>query len=456
MSTKNSEKCNASGDWFLLRAGFSRKILTPKAPCFLSGYPHTPRTSTGTHDDLFVSTLFVKSGNESALLLSLDWLFVTANFVTQCREEISKATGVAESKVLIAATHTHSGPHTAEVLAWREDSVLPKVDREYLRTSIDLCVESAMDAISSAKEAHGRWVSAQVGGLAGGNRIDPNGPEDPEAGLLVLRSATEGIPFAILGIYGMHPTVLHEDSTLFSADFIAFVRRDIEQAFPGAGVVYMNGVCGNQSPRRAVRAQTFAEAERIGCALAARLIEAISSLKPPASSPQQGAVRTRQSHLSTSGKTFPEVSVAEENLQRIRARFEQLKAENAEKSVVRTAECTVFGAEAVVNLARAELDGSAQSLREKYQFSELQLLKIGDRFIAAWPGEFFVEFGLAAKAGAPSAVHVVTMANGELQGYVVTAEAEALGGYESQLSLLPSQVGEQFVKATIQGVAEMQ
>jgi len=30
----------------------------------------------------------------------------------------------------------------------------------------------------------------------------------------------------------MHPTVLHEDSTLVSADFPYFVRLEIEEAFP--------------------------------------------------------------------------------------------------------------------------------------------------------------------------------------------------------------------------------
>ena len=64
----------------------------------------------------------------------------------------------------------------------------------------------------------------------------------------------------------MHPTVLHEDSTLVSGDFPAMTRQYLQEHVLGADcpVLYHTGPSGNQSPRHVTRANTFDEAERLG------------------------------------------------------------------------------------------------------------------------------------------------------------------------------------------------
>ena len=67
---------------------------------------------------------------------------------------------------------------------------------------------------------------------------------------------------------------------------------------------------------------------------------------------------------------------------------------------------------------------------------------------AAWPGELFVEYGLAAKRGRPG-LSVISLANGELQGYVATEQAVAEGGYESTNCLFAPRAGQLFVEETL-------
>jgi hypothetical protein len=417
----------------------------------LVGYPHAERTSTGVHDPLFASALCLQNGESAALLISLDILSVSAAWTRECREVISRQTGIPPEAILIGATHTHSGPHTAEVLAWREDPVVPPVDPRYLAFLREQTANAAIAAWHSLESAEAAWGSADMQGLAGGNRVDPCGAEDPEAGLLSVRNKNGGT-IAIVSIYGMHPTVLHEDSTLISSDFIAFTRRAVEAAFPGAGMVYLNGACGNQSPRCVVTAQTFAEAERIGLALGERMAEALRGNMCFASDfAISHAIRT----LELQGKQFPSWQDAGTNLARARANYQQLKAGDASPSAVRTAECTVFGAEEVLTLAKAEQSGEAEILRQQYRSAQIQVLRLGGRFVAAWPGEFFVEYGLELKSRAARGTFLVTMANGELQGYVVTPEAEAARGYEAQMSLLPASAGATFVQSTLALIEEM-
>ena len=51
-----------------LVAGGGSFNITPPIGTFLYGYPHTPRLSTGVHDPLLASALYLDNGNTSVLL----------------------------------------------------------------------------------------------------------------------------------------------------------------------------------------------------------------------------------------------------------------------------------------------------------------------------------------------------------------------------------------------------
>jgi len=441
MKAENSDVGDSCG----LRAGFGRADITPLNPCFLVGYPHVERISTGTHDPLFASALCLESAGCTLIFISVDLLFISPEWTRDCRARISAVTGIPPENILIGATHTHSGPLTVDLLVWKGDPVVPPCDPEYLEYSCAGTARAAIEAWHGLTASEVAVTSANVSGLAGGNRIDPSGPEDPEAGLLMVRRMADGTPLAILAVYGMHPTVLHEDSTLFSGDFIAFTRAHLEKAF-GAGVVYLNGVSGNQSPRRFVRAQTFAEAERLGQGLGLRIEESLRSAGRFQSNVPLAASTVQ---ILIEGKTFPPKEVASVRLDAAKKNYEELKQAKAGHAEVRTAECTVFGAEEVLTLSMAEASGEAEAFRQKYREAEVQAFRVADTAIVGWPGEFFVEYGLEVKSRAPSRTFVTTMANGELQGYIVTPEAEIAGGYEAQMAVFPAAMGERFVEATL-------
>jgi hypothetical protein len=60
---------------------------------------------------------------------------------------------------------------------------------------------------------------------------------------------------------------------------------------------------------------------------------------------------------------------------------------------------------------------------------ELQGLRVGDAVFVAVPAEVFVEIGLQIKQRAPHRTFIVGIANGYI-GYLTTAAAHAVGGYE--------------------------
>ena len=83
-----------SGDDAGLRAGAAVTDLTPEGSVFLFGYPHVPRLSTGVHDRLQCSALYLESGGGRALFLANDLIFVGRKLAGEVRRLVQHTYGV--------------------------------------------------------------------------------------------------------------------------------------------------------------------------------------------------------------------------------------------------------------------------------------------------------------------------------------------------------------------------
>lgn len=426
-------------------AGAATVDITPRNPVFLFGYPHVPRQSTGVHDPLECAALFLQAEGRAALFLANDLIFVPRPLVEDVRRRIKAATGVDEAAILISATHTHSGPLTADQIGNAADPIVPKTDQGYLDWLGDRLVEAAGAAVAAAVPAEVGLSRAHAAGV-GSNRHDPAGPTDAEVPVLVARSTETKRILGGMLVYGMHPTVLHEDSTLISADFPYFTRRYLRSTVWPADcpVLFHNGASGNQSPRHMTKANTFDEARRLGENLGRSVAAALPAVR---FAPLSG-IRFGRASVDLTPRTFPPPAAAQENVARVRQRFQQLQRDGAPRQQVRTAECDVFGAEETAELARAAHDGRLAAAIDACSPAEIQAIAVGEWTFIAWPGEFFVEHALAVKAKRAD-TFVITLANGELQGYIVTDEAVAKGHYESLNAVFAASNGARFVEASL-------
>lgn len=428
-----------------LRAGAATEDITPSGSVFLYGYPHVPRSSTGVHDPLECAVLFLESGAGRALFVAVDLIWVGKPLVAAARREIGKRTGLPEDGILISATHTHSGPVTADLVSNAADPVVPSFDPAFLAHCVDRIALAAERAVQGAQPAEIGFTVAQVEGV-GTNRHDPTGPTDNSVPVLVARALNTGHPLGCLLVYGMHPTVLHEDSTLVSADFPYFTRRFLRRgALPSdCPILYHQGAAGNQSPRHVTRANTFAEAERLGECLGRAVASALADIRfePLAK------IACLRTELILEPRSMPTVSDAESQLAAKMARIEELRSQGAPRQDVRTAECDCFGGEETLELARAAMDGRLDASRAVCQPAEVQLIAVGSWRFIGWPGEFFVEYALEVKRRA-NATSVITLANGDLQGYIVTEKAAEEGVYESGNAVFAAANGQRFVEASL-------
>ena len=128
----------------------------------------------------------------------------------------------------------------------------------------------------------------------------------------------------VLMVCAMHPTVLHEDSTLISGDFPHFTRALLNSgALPKTcPVIYHNGTSGNQSPRHVTRNNTFDEAQRLGHILG----QAVENVLEKVRYVQQLQLGAAQRWVNLPPRLLPKPEEAERRLNDARNRLNALRA----------------------------------------------------------------------------------------------------------------------------------
>lgn len=431
-----------------LQAACASRDISPRKPLFLLGYPHVPRTSTGIHDPLLAAALCLRAGGRGLIMVSVDLLFISPMLARELRQAIAARTGIPPEAILISCTHTHSGPNTVDMLSFQADPVVDPPDPEYLALVKQNIIEAAVEAYQRIEPAEIAFTSAHIDGV-GGNRLALDGPRDPRAAIMMLRRRIDRKPLGLSLTYAMHPTVLHEDSTLVSGDFPGLARLFLrDQLGADMTVVYHTGPAGDQSPRNHVRAQTFDEARRLGETLGRAVLASVQALQD-SDFRREITLDAAVTRVDLPRRRLPSLTEAEAHLARCRATFDRLRAENAGHGPIRTAECAVFGAEEAVWLARCQENGRLDQVLNDYLPAELLVLRLGDQCCVGLPGEVFIEYSLDIQRRSPRPTTVISLANGDLQGYIVTPEAAAQGTYEANNSLFDPQAGHVLADAAV-------
>ena len=157
-----------------LLAGAAQVDISPDTSQFLWGYPHVARMSTGIHDPIFASALFLGHGATSVIFIACDVLFISKDLAHCARQRIQELTGVSASRIVVSATHTHSAPKTQDTLSQYFDTVVPPADSAYVQKLEDGIVEAAVLAWQNDTPAEAAFVEADAQGI-GTNRHDPAG-----------------------------------------------------------------------------------------------------------------------------------------------------------------------------------------------------------------------------------------------------------------------------------------
>lgn len=267
-----------------LKAGVGKADITPPIGTPLAGYGgRAAKPSTGVHDPCEARAVVIDNGAVKLAFVAVDHLGFDHGMVQRIRAIASQATNITADHIFVMSSHTHSGggafmemlPPVATILAGKFD---PTVRSFYEQRT----AEAVIAADKNLKSAR---ISFGAGEARGISRFrsswPPNGPIDPEVGVVRVDSVASGKPLAVLMNFAAHPTVLGADNMTFSADYVGYARRALEKMIGGDVLaIFANGAQGTVAPRAFLGDDPWERAENVGTILAAEVFKVVLMIKP--------------------------------------------------------------------------------------------------------------------------------------------------------------------------------
>jgi len=234
-----------------------------------SCYDPTPGTAAslfepaqGVHDPIAARALVLSNGATKAAIVKVDTVGVSRQLHDDL-ESAAKALGIPRENLIVAATHTHSGPGASS-----DNQLLQLIavdcyhDPTYkaLSGGIIKALNQADAALQPAEIGIG---SVQEKGVSQ-NRAGKPGHFDPELGLIKVVERTSGKPIAAVINFALHGTCLGVTNMLFSADVMGSTEQALETKLGGGVALYLNGAEGDVEPNQS----GFSGASAVGGTLA--------------------------------------------------------------------------------------------------------------------------------------------------------------------------------------------
>ena len=394
-----------------VQAGSAQIDITPPLGTSLSGY-FTDRVSDAVADPLFVRAVVIQSDGERMALVSCDVICLTRETTDAAKERITQCCGIDPERVLICATHTHTGPNPR-----RGGKQIIPVNTEWLDAlpgKIAAAVEAACADMFEAILVPGRQSETDFGSNRLGRMRDgaevfgkdqtlgPAGPIDPDVFAMAVREL-DGTVRAMVVNHAMHADAT--GGTHISAGWPGKVGRTISDVYgPQAVTVFLNGCCGDINhhhwePKR-ISAKGQLRTDQMGRAMAGLAINAVEMAEPLDSAVIDGLLRQPQIPWYTRDEAM-------------RAEVEKLRAQPkpSDKDAL-----------VIERFDEWPYDGQQAEVT-------VQAIRLGDLIFIGLPGEIFTKWGLEIKRWSPARFTFVAELANDWFGYIPTSDQAHRGAY---------------------------
>ncbi|HVP45193.1 MAG TPA: neutral/alkaline non-lysosomal ceramidase N-terminal domain-containing protein [Bryobacteraceae bacterium] len=305
-----------------LEAGLAKVDITPSSFGPMYGYANRKcGPANGTHDPLFARALVLAAGDSRLAIVTLD----LGSIVSQNLEkDVAAKLGIPV--LLLAASHTHSGP---SFLPSREKapgitplSFEPSAYQAELEKKVFGAVQQAASSMFSARLGIGHG-SLQLGynrlvlrddgrarALFDNLERIPYGPLDPEFTLLRVEDMN-GAAKALLVHYACHAVVLGPTSCKWSADWPGAMVAKVEAAMPGTQCMFVQGGAGDINPlfegRTGKEDADFSTMQTMGELMGAEVLRSVKDIK--AASPVRYPIQSTSEVLKFSDRWDKQQSI---------------------------------------------------------------------------------------------------------------------------------------------------
>ena len=431
-----------------LQAGIAVIDITPPTSYRMSGY-FSERLSTGTLNPLKARAFVLKQGGEKVAMVSCDIIGLPPEVTSQARQLACEKTGIPAENILIAATHTHTGPlywgalrkhFHDKAVAESGDDPCEKID--YAAQLTERIVAVVCKADASVNPVVLRAGKAEQKGLSfnrrfhmkdGTVRFNPGvlnpdivkvaGPIDPDVGIVFIDDAAGRKPIGGIVNFALHLDTVGGRS--YAADYPFYVEQRLRAEYGEDFVLFFGtGTCGDINHIDVTRRERL-KTDYIGTTLGRTVVSKADELSVVAA--PRLAMKSAVVNAPLQRYSADEIKWAKDSINKVGTRelsfLEQVRAYKL--------------------LAIEMRGGDAIPL-------EVQVIRLGgDVAIVGLPGEVFVDIGLAIKKRSPFATTLVIELCQDAPGYIPTKKAFAEGSYETVNSRIAPGGGEMIVEKAV-------
>ena len=462
----------------LLAGAASADITPPIGIAHANWGAQTHERAAGIDLPLTVTALAFGDGETTSLIIDVDCCWLWDPLYQETLAAVTALTGLPEQGVRIAYTHTHSGPQAGTAFQWVGAGV--EMWEPYQRNLQQVVAGAAWTALRSmqpvrASAAEGssnisvnrRFQRPDDGAVIVGRNWE--GVRDPAVQVLRFDSLA-GDPVAAVVHFGCHPITVGPDNALITPDYPGVVKQVVGDA-TGAATLFLQGAAGDVGPVRGVAADGVNQYQRLGTILgleASRLwweAEPVPTVETYAGTLESGAplamyddvplpdepaaIRVVRRTVELPARKAEDAAVFEVELETHLAHLDRLRAGGGSDDEIRRETMNVKRAGMRARLHR-RLEGQTTVP------VEISATAIGDEIaLLAASVEMFAATGLAIKAGSPFAHTLVSGYSGPSGGYLPTADAYPLGGYEIEITPFAPGAADACVAASIEVLREL-
>ena len=427
----------AIGDAIL--AGAAETDITPPMRVEMCGYgPYEKRVCTEVLDPLHARALWLECGEEAVAIVTLDLVGVNACTRDAAARALHEQCGIAPDNVFVSASHTHSGPATAFLLAWGEQ------DPDYMRRLPGMIVDAAMRARSSREPVRIGACRRRVTNV-GVNREQPDfGPLDTAAQLMRI-DTMGGEPLAVLFNFGAHAVTRYPFTSRISADWPGLAAARLQYSLGARHALFLQAPCGNinghevlfgRADRETYQKVADMHAGAVAESFTDQVLPALESLETrPTEALSSQRAMVELACVRPDGESLEQVIRDNERvagsmtLLQLRPLHERMEDESPEERAWRQARFMVDQAQRQLALIE-----DAPS----HVTTPVHVLRVGDAAIVGWPGEVFVELGIELRQRSPVPLTFVASFANDYVGYIPTRAAYESRGRPHEFGVYPT------------------
>lgn len=251
-----------------LKAGFSRVDITPPLGISLDG-TFEERRNIEVLDPLCATCLAVSDGENEAVLVSTDLLYLPEPLLSILTNAVVNKTGLKKEQIFLHGTHTHNGPAVSkcDMDMYSDDNdssdsskrTVELID-EYFKFLSHRVADVCQQALWDMKPAKMGWTVGKAPNVAFIRRfrmkdgsivtnpginnpdiLEPIGKIDDRVNILKFKRG-DGDTITLVN-FGNHPCVVNGPRV--SADWPGYMYRFVEQAIPETKCIFFNGFQGD-------------------------------------------------------------------------------------------------------------------------------------------------------------------------------------------------------------------